>query len=620
MTRFSFVKYYPPSLHQTFGNWQLHDEMRDLLKKYLWPEEDVTGEMKQHALEAIIQKYYDLKITDLEIQSDNDVSLLRIYNQERLYYYLLLDFDIGFNIYKQLTKDAERVVDRDVSYLEALNEEVKPYQKRMKDEQLMALQTNQIIAGMWLKKNAREQVLKLIEEQNWQNWDVLHQAEIRFRLAEIYNRSHMEKHLFELCYLPDRDAEQPEGEWISWFKNQLKDLSSTKKFLPVLMDFGRVLNTVGMAYRSKNHMFHAIKYFKEAIRLFESVEPTVQILAAIANVQNNLGFVYQRLGRTDEALAECQAALDIRKRFNNLAQLGFSYNVIGTIRVEQLRPEEAESSFLQALGCFERANHESGRGLVLVAYGRLLRQWGEYREISGEPSESAYEKYYSAEPMLREAVGIFRRLGRMSDLVEALNERGTLMRQMKRWEEAISYYEESLRLACNLANEYREADNECDLGIAYFRMDDLRRALKHSELAADIAKKNEAYYLRSKARQTSASVYMKQHQYQMAITAAADAATGILRLSPDRFVESAAKRTLEYERVVKWLREKVILQLPDQNEVEKAIAVLIERWETEIVESHTGKKLVDEFPGFVTAMQRAKRDYSFLKTHPEVQE
>src|SRR5690606_35946031 len=93
MSRFSFVKYYPPLIHQTHGNWQLHDEMRDLIKQHLWPEEDFTGDTRQKSREKIIQLYYDKKIDELMKEAHPDQTLLRIFKQERLYYLLPIDLE-----------------------------------------------------------------------------------------------------------------------------------------------------------------------------------------------------------------------------------------------------------------------------------------------------------------------------------------------------------------------------------------------------------------------------------------------------------------------------------------------------------------------------------------------
>ncbi len=620
MRRFSFVKYYPLSPSQPQGNWQLHDEMRDLLNRYIWPEEDPAGSIRRQALMGVIEQYYKPRLSDARIEFSESLDL----KQERQYYSLQIDFEQAFREYEDLAREAEKNGERTASYFEVLNNELLPYVSRMTEQQRRVWRVNQVIAGSLLsEKSAQEEALKTIAVENWQSWDIVSQAELRYRLALIYQRSGNQKRLLELCSLrAGEDGTQ--GEWIGWFENILKENLDSGERLSVLLDYARLLNAVGLVYRSQNRLNNAIACFQESIRIcsLTSQVPGVErqtLALAIANAQNNLGYAYLRLGRVDEALAECQAALDIRKRFGSSRDIGYSYNVIGTIRVEQLRPEEAVSCFQQARNAFELARFESGIGLVLVAHGRLLRQWGEYREISGEPLEKAQEKYEAAEPMLTQAVGIFRRTGDRANLMEALNEKGTLMRQLKRWDEAERCYKESLQISKNLSNRYRQADNECDLGILYFLQGQMDSALKHSENAAQLADEIQAYYLKAKSRQTTAEIYLASPsvEYEKAFDAAADTATGILRLNPDRFAESAAKRMLEYERVKKWLRERVILRLPSQELVNRLIELLIERWKNEVVEAETGKTLANEFPGFITAMESARRDYELLKNTPE---
>jgi tetratricopeptide (TPR) repeat protein len=617
LKRFSFVKYYSPSLNQKFGKWQLHDEMRDLIKKYVWPEHDMSGQTRNQAMQRIIKEYYDPKISDQMGQNIPDKEHIKTLQLERQYYILAIDFKKGFLEYTNLAKLAEKERESGASHLEALSDEVKPYQEKLTADEKRTLLLNRIIAAAYSERKLNPDILRVVNEQKLDDWAVTQQAELRYRLAQIYARADNPNQVIVLGSADDPETQQPAGEWWRWFQDQLKSKALTGQARrDFIKDFGRLSTTVGMAYRTQNRMNHAVYHFKQAITLYEMVDDAQ---LEIANVQNNLGYVYQRMGRTDEALAECLAALDIRKRIGKLDQLGYSYNVIGIIRVEQLRPQEAESTFKQALRCFKSAGVERGKGLVLVAYGRLLRQWAEHREGGmGESHEACIEQYQQSNELLNQAVSIFRRLGDWSNLMEALNEKGTLSRQIYQWEDAVAYYTESQKLAKKLENEYRVADNECDFGILYFRMGDFDKALKYSENAALLASNIPAYYLKAKACQTSASVYFENSDYERAFFAAADAAAGILRLSPDLFVDSAAKRTLEYERVIQWLKENIILKLPREYLVEQIIKILIDRWNTEIVDQKTGKKLADEFPGFIAAMARAKRDYQFLRSNKEV--
>jgi len=256
----------------------------------------------------------------------------------------------------------------------------------------------------------------------------------------------------------------------------------------------------------------------------------------------------------------------------------------------------------------------------LVAYGRLIRQWGEYKQrIAGGHDQSYLEDYQRSGEMLRQAIAIFRGQYDRLSLMEAYNEYGTLLRQQEDWREADNQYHLSLNLAYGLQNNYRIADNLSDLGILYFRKalsaqmetDDYAKALKYSKDAIEKAKGTKAYYLISKASQTTASIYFYRKEYDTMIEFAADAVTGILRLDPDHFFESAAKRNLEYERVVKWLREDILIRLPDIQLVHQAVDVLTRRWNEEKV-NQTGKILADEFPGFIKTLELVLRDYHIL--------
>ncbi len=106
--------------------------------------------------------------------------------------------------------------------------------------------------------------------------------------------------------------------------------------------------------------------------------------------------------------------------------------------------------------------------------------------------------------------------------------------------------------------------------------------------------------------------FLQQEYYDHAFEAAADACAYIMRLDPERLGESAAKREMEYDSVVTWVK-KLLIQLDTRALMEEKTDQLIERWNTDMMDPAHQRKLADEYPGFITALMDTRRDYEFLK-------
>jgi tetratricopeptide (TPR) repeat protein len=279
------------------------------------------------------------------------------------------------------------------------------------------------------------------------------------------------------------------------------------------------------------------------------------------------------------------------------------------IRLDQAHGEDAIYYFEQALQAFKETGSERGQALVYVSYGRLMRQWGLLKERqSGRVLLPEQEQYRKAHEMLNKAIETFRQINDLSNLSEALNEKGTLLRQQGQWNDAINCFEESADLAQQIGNQYREVDNLQDIGITYDFAGQPDQAMRYAKKASDIAQKIKAYYLFARAQRTVANVLFARGDYDQAFEMACNALVGFMRLDPEERSHGIAKREVFYDEWMDWISE-MILRLPSRGLAQAESEYLIQRWERE---EARGRKLAELYPGFITRMHCLAQNYPFL--------
>lgn len=588
LSRFSFIKYRKPISGKT-GSCLLHDEMRLLVNRYVWNSFDPLGQFRLKWSKKII-KYYDEKI-----KIEKDIIEKQHLNQERLYYLINIDLEAGFDYSRQLFDQA--IARYDADFMEAINSEIQSIKEDLTPTMQREFKFRQAVLSHRHEKYA-EAIHEMTELLDNPHCEPLLQVSIRARLIEFYTDSGNIPQAIEFGQSSEHIFEQ--------ILNKFQPIDIQRKRIE--RDFGILCNNLGYAYRSQGKLDSTVKYYNKSLEHFAAADGAY---AQAARTKNNLGYVYHRLGRDDEALAECDAALRIRQRLNIPYELGLSYNVLGMIYVDQLRVEEATKFFELALQSFKEAGNERGRAMVYVAYGRLMRQWGWYKEkFVKELHDPCRKEYIDANRMLNESIKIFRIFDDLSNLSETLNEKGTLLRQQKEWDEAIKYYQESIKLTEKIGNLYRKADYLEDIAITYQFSGKPNQALKYAEQASELAYEINAHYLYARAQRSVADVLFVHGDYDRAFEAAGNACVNILRLDPDKLGPSPAKRKLLYEEWVDWVSEK-ILDLPEFNQAKEKAEYLIERWEQE---GWGGRRLVEMFPGFIKTMQDRILNYKFLVT------
>lgn len=516
---------------------------------------------------------------------------------ERLHYWFDVDSKEAFTFSHILFEGAMGNLDTD--FMEAINAEVTPYQgtlsQQMKRE--VAFRTAIVLH----RKEEFNEAVEILDQQVNVSQPGILEAKSLAHLVEICADSGKPQRALDYGKRCERVCESLLG--------QLEDESERKQINRIL---ALVYNNLGYTWRTLGDFDRASEFYEKVFQF-----PHVKLPASfIARVRNNLAYVYYRQGRIDEALSLCKAALQIRLHLATPYELGLSYNVLGMIYAGIDRNGEAIRAFEDAIDQFDRERNERGKGLVYIAYGRLLRQLGWYKEaeeltdvIDGvrqsrfakeiadiETQISRNEEYKRSKELLERAERIFAEVTDWSNLAEALNELGCLYRQVEDIGKAVEYLQKSVSCAREGNNKLRETDSLLDLAITYYRAGDLLQASKRAVQARDIAWEESFDYLFSKAQHLLADIAFIERDYDRAFEAAADSCVHVVKeYSKDR----------AYPEVVDWV-VSLIRKLPSSELVCEKSQFLVDRWRREGLE--------ERHPGFIARMNSLAQDYSFWAT------
>jgi adenylate cyclase len=137
------------------------------------------------------------------------------------------------------------------------------------------------------------------------------------------------------------------------------------------------LRHLGTSYMHGNgDLKRAEETYLKSLAIYERLED----IAGIAEVRNNLGIVYRRMGRWDDALAACKAGLALRERTGNPWRIAMSYNNLGELHRMHYDMAQAGPAYERAISTFR------GIGAAVEAAAALMNL-GAARVEAGEVAQ-----------------------------------------------------------------------------------------------------------------------------------------------------------------------------------------------------------------------------------------
>ena len=245
--------------------------------------------------------------------------------------------------------------------------------------------------------------------------------------------------------------------------------------------------------------------YEQATALYRRLGDTIQA----ANVRNNLGLIHKNLCEWDAAAACLQSALEVFRRNGRFPSTGHALLNLGIVYQKSGEWERAQECYLQAEQVYQQLSDPLRLAGVRIALGNIAR---------------LQRRFDQAAAHIEDALQRARRHGAMREEALALEFLGELEADRDRPAEALTRYDQALRLAVRVAAdgdlvvevERRRAEALIRLG----RFDEAQRACERAERLAERTKDRLEFAL---ARRAGAELAEAQGRREDALRGWADA-------------------------------------------------------------------------------------------------
>lgn len=499
-------------------NFVLHDEMRRLVNKYCWEKQDPDKRIRRELSELAIEYYSQL------IMQEQQEEMRHSYTAETLFHQLFINVDNGFRYFHQHFNRA--VASSLWPFARALFQELQQFEQEVSHEQHqnMRLSEARLLLGEIDPQAALRICLDLEQDREWVD---LHRSDL------LYNRSQ--------CYLQMNQFSEAESCIQACLEIESTNKDKTR--------YAQLFTALGYIYRRRGQYNEALYFYERSLRIQRNLDDEL----TYADLLNNMGNVLRYLNKLEEALRYCKLALRIRRDLYMQGKaselfVGLSLSTLGHIYHALDEVIEEESAYWNAFNIYNRIGDKRAVAGTYNCLGRVRVRKGEL--------ESALEDFRQA---YRIAIGGINREAE----IESLNQQGRVFVAQRMWQESIDYFEQVVKLARQVSQSFRLAEN-----LLY-----LAASLEHlgqpsSELikeAKRISRKHGYNGLLGKAGEIQGDMYYSKQEYQRAFKFYRIACRYIaLRGSP------------EFERFLRKLYD-VLLEIPTSF-LPGAVDSLLEYW------------------------------------------
>ena len=262
---------------------------------------------------------------------------------------------------------------------------------------------------------------------------------------------------------------------------------------------GTALHNLGRIWWRWSRSDDALHHFRQALAIRRQVGDRV----GEADTLSNIGNVYWRLGRNDEALDWYRRALVVHREVGDRAGQAVALGNVGVAQERLGRYTDALDHYGQALAIHREIGNRPGEGRSLDASGNVYWRLGR--------NDEALDHY-------RQALVIHRETGNRIWEASALDNLGNAYRQAGRYAEAVDHYQSALVMARELRSREGEAETLDNLGTVYRRLGRLAEALDHHQRSVTISREIGAVRLEARALNSIAETLRNMGRLGEALT------------------------------------------------------------------------------------------------------
>lgn len=219
----------------------------------------------------------------------------------------------------------------------------------------------------------------------------------------------------------------------------------------------QVYSDLGAVYLTKGDANAALKNYRKALQIRRELNDST----GIASVWCNMGAVYERKAVPDSAMHKYLKALSYFEAKGDSAKIDFIKNNIALLHGNMHNYDKAEKLYLEVARYRKATGQNVQLAMVYVNLGNLYKDQRKY---------SLAEKYY------KDAAALAAQEKSAMVHSTALFDLGFLYNRMGRYKEALNFLLKSRQAATDVHADYDEALIDNGLGIAYYNLDDAKRA------------------------------------------------------------------------------------------------------------------------------------------------
>jgi len=459
--------------HSSSGDdFVLHDEMRRLVIRYCWEQQDPQKENRREISNCMI-KYYEQVLTHKE-----NKHMLQSYTVEMLYHKLFFSLDAGLQFFEQVFDKALNMWLR--PFARSLLQETQRFTSSLLTEQLYSLTMQE--AKLLLREEQPGRALtnyEYLEKESDRGWFDNNRSRIYSGLAN--------------CFLS--------------LGNYSKAYEIVDKSLPIEPDESRqaeLLEMLGYIDQHHGEFDAAITHYKQALAIYKQLGNRREY----ADKVNSLGNLYRSWGKMEEALRYCQVALQIREELfaqgeAGELQKGLSLSTIGRIYLENNDIFQAEKYFREASLIFQSAGYRTG---IARTHNRL----GQIEEMKGNFAGAM--KHFAL------AHEIALSIDAQEERITSLNKQGSVFIHQGQLSKARECFELAIELSEQTEDSLQQVEALIDLAEVFENLNMHTESQRSLDKGMHIAKKDNYFSLLGKAENFQGALSYRRQDYEAAFS------------------------------------------------------------------------------------------------------
>ena len=232
------------------------------------------------------------------------------------------------------------------------------------------------------------------------------------------------------------------------------------------IEYANVINNIGLVYNRLGKYDEALKYYEKALDIFQKIDNRQQIASAL----NNIGNVYDNLGKSEKAIDFQQQAYRINKDIDN--KRGMASNLINMgIAYASLSQHDTALEYLnQTKGMYEELGDLTNLGIAHNYLGESYLNLADKLQPIGN-------RYAKANTHFKKALQLAEQTGSLEGQHTALNNLATTYFQMGNYKDAFEAKNSALNLNDSIrSSEKREEIARLEMQYQFDRKEALTKA------------------------------------------------------------------------------------------------------------------------------------------------